>query len=58
MQGEAAIGIIPIGKKAFDIQKERNVSVVFPEDGMPWILEGMAIFKNCYNLDGAKAFFD
>lgn len=58
VQGEAAIGIIPIGKKAFDIQEERNVSVVFPEDGMPWILEGMAIFKNCDNLNGAKAFFD
>ncbi|CCQ93926.1 ABC transporter, substrate-binding protein [[Clostridium] ultunense Esp] len=58
MEGEFAIGIIPADKSAFDLQEEQNVEVVFPEDGIPWVPEGVAIFKNSQNLEGAKAFID
>jgi iron(III) transport system substrate-binding protein len=58
VEGEVAIGIIPVDKNAIDLEEEKNVEAVFPEDGIPWVPEGMAIFKNCDNLDGAKAFVD
>ncbi|MCF6466282.1 ABC transporter substrate-binding protein [Clostridium sp. Cult2] len=58
MEGEFAIGIIPADKSAFDLQEEQNVEVVFPQDGIPWVPEGVAIFKNSQNLEGAKAFID
>ena len=58
MEGEFAIGIIPADKSAFDLQEEQNVEVVFPEDGIPWVPEGVAIFKNSENVEGAKAFLD
>lgn len=58
MEGEFAIGIIPADKSAFDLEEEQNVEVVFPEDGIPWVPEGVAIFKNSQNLEGAKAFLD
>lgn len=32
--------------------------MVYPEDGIPWVLEGTAIFKGRQNLDIAKAFID
>ena len=58
MEGEFAIGIIPADKSAFDLEEEGNVEVVFPEDGIPWVPEGVAIFKNSQNLEGAQAFLD
>lgn len=32
------------------------MQVIYPEDGIPWVVEGMAIFKNASNLEGAKIF--
>lgn len=58
MEGEFAIGIIPADKSAFDLEKEQNVEVVFPKDGIPWVPEGVSIFKNSQNLEGAKVFLD
>ena len=43
--GEFGIGIIPVDKSAFDAAKKHNLKVVYPEDGIPWIPEGVAIFK-------------
>ncbi|MGF7057808.1 ABC transporter substrate-binding protein [Brassicibacter mesophilus] len=57
-EGEAAIGITYIDKSIFDLQEERNMTVVYPEDGIPWVPEGMAIFKNAENLEAAKLFMD
>lgn len=57
-EGEFAIGIVPVSKPVVDAKNEYNVEVVFPEDGIPWVPEGVAIFKNTGNLDGAKAFID
>ena len=57
-QGEFAIGIIPVDKKAFDAAEDYNLTVVYPEDGIPWVPEGVAIFKDSDNVDVAKAFVD
>lgn len=56
--GEFGIGIIPVDKSAFDTAKKNNLTVVYPEDGIPWIPEGVAIFKNSDATDIAKAFED
>ncbi|MGX7112778.1 ABC transporter substrate-binding protein [Gemella cuniculi] len=56
--GEFGIGIIPVDKSAFDAAKKNNLTVVYPEDGIPWIPEGVAIFKNSNATDIAKAFED
>ena len=55
---EFGIGIIPVDKSAFDAAKKHNLKVVYPEDGIPWIPEGVAIFKNSQAADIAKAFED
>lgn len=57
-EGEVAIGITYIDKSIFDLQEERNMTVIYPEDGIPWVPEGMAIFKNAENLEAAKLFMD
>lgn len=57
-QGEFAIGIIPVDKKAFDAAEDNGLTVVYPEDGIPWVPEGVAIFKDSENADVAKAFVD
>lgn len=56
--GEFGTGIIPVDKSAFDAAKKHNLTVVYPEDGIPWIPEGVAIFKNSQATDIAKAFED
>lgn len=56
--GEAAIGITYIDKSIMKLKDEQNVEIIFPEDGMPWAPEGVAIFKNADNLDAAKVFID
>ncbi|MDO5028711.1 MAG: ABC transporter substrate-binding protein [Bacillota bacterium] len=57
-QGEFAIGIIPADKKAFDVAEDNGLTVIYPEDGIPWVPEGVAIFKGSDNTDVAKAFID
>lgn len=57
-QGEFAIGIIPVDKKAFDAAYDNGLSVVYPEDGVSWVPEGVAVFKDSENADVAKAFED
>ncbi|MEL3906960.1 MAG: ABC transporter substrate-binding protein [Treponema sp.] len=57
-QGEFAVGIIPADGKAFKLAEKNNLEVVYPADGIPWVPEGTAIFKNCANLASAKAFID
>lgn len=56
--GEFAIGIIPVDKSAFDAADESGLTVVYPEDAIPWVPEGVAIFKGSDNTDVAKAFVD
>ncbi|NLC02845.1 MAG: ABC transporter substrate-binding protein [Tissierellia bacterium] len=56
--GEFAIGIIPADKGSFDVAKKNNLTVIYPEDGIPWVPEGVAIFKDGEGADIAKAFLD
>jgi|LSQX01.3.fsa_nt_gb iron(III) transport system substrate-binding protein len=56
--GEFAIGIIPADKSSFDAAIKNNLTVIYPEDGIPWVPEGVAIFKDGDGVDIAKAFID
>lgn len=56
--GEFALGIIPVDKGAFDVAEDNNLTVIYPEDGIPWVPEGVAIFKETENTDVAEAFVD
>lgn len=56
--GEFAIGIIPADKMSFDVAEKHNLKVIYPEDGIPWVPEGVAIFKDGDGADIAKAFID
>ncbi|HEY4543965.1 MAG TPA: ABC transporter substrate-binding protein [Tissierellaceae bacterium] len=56
--GEFAIGIIPADKGSFDVAEKNNLTVVYPEDGIPWVPEGVAIFEGGQGEDIAKAFID
>lgn len=56
--GEFAIGIIPADKGSFDLADKNNLKVIYPEDGIPWVPEGVAIFKGGEGSDIAKAFID
>lgn len=56
--GEFAIGIIPADKGSFDVAEKNNLTVIYPEDGIPWVPEGVAIFKDGEGADIAKAFLD
>lgn len=54
--GEAAIGITYIDRSLEEMEDEKNVKIIYPEDGIPWIPEGVAIFKNAQNMEAAKEF--
>lgn len=56
LAGEATIGITPMDNSLEEMVDEQNISLVYPEDGIPWVPEGVAIFKNSSNLEGAKKF--
>lgn len=56
--GEFSIGIIPADKGSFDVAVKNNLTVIYPEDGIPWVPEGVAIFKGGDGVDIAKAFVD
>jgi iron(III) transport system substrate-binding protein len=55
---EFAIGISYIDDSVFTAIGEMDVSVVYPTDGMPWVPEGVAVFKNAENVDAAKYFVE
>ncbi|MDO4670243.1 MAG: extracellular solute-binding protein [Aerococcus sp.] len=57
VQGEFAIGIIPVDNSAFEVAKDNDLTVVYP-DIIPWVPEGVAIFKGSENVEVAKAFED
>ncbi len=56
--GEFAIGIIPADKSSFTAAENNNLTVIYPEDGIPWVPEGVAVFKDGEGADIAKAFID
>ena len=40
------------------LEEEQNVTVIYPEDGIPFVPEGVAVFKNGSNAEGAKKFIE
>lgn len=56
--GEVAIGITYIDRSVTALEEEQNVTVVYPEDGIPYVPEGVAVFKNGTNAEGAKQFVE
>lgn len=56
--GEAAVGVIPLSGEFFAMQSTAPIEIIFPEDGLPWVPAGLAIFKNAQNMGSAKAFVD
>lgn len=56
--GEFGIGLIPVDEAAFKAAKENNLSVVYPSDGIPWVPEGVAVFKDAPGKKMAEAFID
>ena len=55
---EFAIGISYIDDSVFTAIGEQDISVIYPTDGMPWVPEGVAVFKNAKNVDAAKYFVE
>ena len=58
MADEFAIGISYIDDTVFEAIGEMDISVVYPTDGMPWVPEGVAVFKNAENVEAAKYFVE
>ena len=55
---EFAIGISYIDDSVFTAIGEQDIAVIYPTDGMPWVPEGVAVFKNAENVDAAKYFVE
>ena len=58
MAGEFPIGITYLDGTIDAILEENNLSTVYPEDGVPWVPEGVAVFKNAENVENAKIFIE
>ena len=56
--GEAAVSVVPLTGEYFSMRATAPVEITFPEDGIPWVPAGLAIFRNAPNMDSAKAFID
>lgn len=55
---EYAIGITYIDGTIESLLDEYDVSIVYPADGIPWVPEGVAAFKNAENADAARYFIE
>lgn len=55
---EFAIGITYLDGTIEALLDEYDVSIVYPTDGIPWVPEGVAVFKNAENTDAAKYFVE
>lgn len=55
---EFAVGITYIDRGIEQLTQEYDVSIVYPSDGVPWVPEGVAVFKNAENVEAAKYFVE
>ena len=55
---EFAVAVIPMSGEFIAMEEKYPITTIYPEDMIPWVPAGMAIFKNAENLDEAKAFVD
>ena len=56
--GEFALAVIPMSGEFILMENKYPITTIYPEDMIPWVPAGMAIFKNAENMDEAKAFID
>ncbi|MCI8478365.1 MAG: ABC transporter substrate-binding protein [Oscillospiraceae bacterium] len=56
--GEYAIGISYIDRGVEAQAEEKGLTIVYPSDGIPWVPEGVAVFKNADNVEAAKYFVE
>ena len=55
---EYAIGITYLDGTIDALLEQYDVTIVYPTDGIPYIPEGVAVFKNAENVDAAKYFVE
>lgn len=55
---EFAIGISYINRGVEATIEGSDIAIVYPTDGIPWVPEGVAVFKNAENVDAAKYFVE
>jgi len=55
---EFAVGITYIDGTVEALLEENDVTIVYPADGIPWVPEGVAVFKNAENVEAAKYFVE
>ena len=55
---EITVGITFIDNTITVLTEDYDVTVVYPEDGIPWIPDGVAVFKNAANVEAAKYFVE
>ena len=56
--GEAAVGITYIDNTLDDILADGTLSIVYPEEGMPYIPDGVAAFAGADDVEDAKLFIE
>lgn len=55
---EFAIGITYLDGTIDALLDQYDVEIVYPSDGIPWIPDGVAVFKNAENVEAAKYFVE
>lgn len=55
---EFAVGITYLDRTIDALLSDYDVTIVYPSDGIPWVPEGVAVFKNAENVDAAKYFVE
>ncbi len=55
---EFAVGITYLDRTIDALLEDYDVTIVYPTDGMPWVPEGVAVFKNSENVEAAKYFVE
>lgn len=56
--GEYAVGITYIDGTIEDLAEEADVTIIYPTDGIPWVPEGVAVFKDAANAQAAAYFIE
>ena len=56
--GEAGVGITYIDGTLDEILSGGNLELVYPSEGMPYMPDGVAVFKNADDVDDAKLFVE
>ena len=56
--GEVAVGITYIDRNVEKLADEQGLTIIYPQDGIPFVPEGVAVFKDSPNNAAAHAFIE